>query len=96
MDTIYRLPNGELAKSLKEYRKEWDKLADIVVGFFPGYVVHGFDPELSLQKLSTFNVPNGIYYRTAFKVEDQFTLSITAIKALFSAVGVCYSFEEDR
>lgn len=96
----YRLPDGKIIESVKRYTKEWEKLSERVLKFFPGYCLasYGYRSGLTFEKR---NDQDGIY-----KVEDRFTLSVDASNCLLrnaivpgeknEEVGSCFSYRSNN
>lgn len=65
------LPSGKLTYQENIYVREWRKLTNRVLKFFPGYQLKGFDPGIEL------------YHSRGYKT-DTLSLNMTAIRSLLS------------
>ena len=71
----YRLPNGDITRSQKQYFEAWEALIDKVEAFFPGYKVVAYDPGLRLSKTKVND--------QGFAVEvGSISLSVDAVETL--------------
>lgn len=46
---FYRLPSGATTTDIETYADEWGAFGDEIEKLLPGYIVYGYDPDISLR-----------------------------------------------
>lgn len=71
----YRGPDGEYVKDADTAIAAWQSLAERVLAFFPGYILHSFDPFICIKRYERST--NG-----RSRVVDRIELSVMAATCL--------------
>ena len=82
-------PDGTCTTDEVEYANAWRYLGDRVLKLFPGYGIHGYDPDIWFvrEEIGTISGTS--------KVSDQFRLSVCAINTLLTGTVPPKKYRED-